>query len=117
MARLGVETARWAFYTINKATFAKYSERDSPRIPWVHVGRSSRVRAPCEGRAGPVYRTVVGKGLTTAAPVESRCAVASVRGLTTLRRTGSQGILIDGGVTSLNLYPCWLTQKMSAWLS
>ena len=49
MARLGVETARWAFYTINKATFAKYSERDSPRIPWVHVGRSSRVRAPCEG--------------------------------------------------------------------
>ena len=32
MAPLGVETAGRAFYTINYATFAMYSERDSLQI-------------------------------------------------------------------------------------
>ena len=42
MAPLGVETAGRAFYTIKYTTRAMYSERDSPRSPWKHVGRSAR---------------------------------------------------------------------------
>ena len=42
MAPLGVETAGRACYSINNTTFAMYSERDSLRRPWAHVGRSAR---------------------------------------------------------------------------
>ena len=67
MAPLGVETAGRACYSINNTTFAMYSERDSLRRPWAHVGRSARsARIGSVVMGGAVHTRVnrEGKGLT-----------------------------------------------------
>ena len=67
MAPLGVETAGRACYSINNTTFAMYSERDSLRRPWAHVGRSARsARIESVAMGGAIHTGVirVGKGLS-----------------------------------------------------
>ena len=66
MAPLGVETAGRACYSINNTTFAMYSERDSLRRPWAHVGRSARsarIGSVVMGGATAMGGIRVGKGL------------------------------------------------------
>ena len=66
MAPLGVETAGRACYSINNTTFAMYSERDSLRRPWAHVGRSARsarIGSVAMGGVCLTGETRVGKGL------------------------------------------------------
>ena len=65
MAPLGVETAGRACYSINNTTFAMYSERDSLRRPWAHVGRSAqsaRIASEASAWAALVSPVILGLG-------------------------------------------------------
>ena len=81
MAPLGVETAGRACYSINNTTFAMYSERDSLRRPWAHVGRSARsathgIGSVVMGGVCDTGVTRVGKGLTPFLSYSPRRGVA-----------------------------------------